>query len=148
MPSYDPEFESRQHRAEHFLRAATYGPLCVILLMAARMLHGDAPGTPAFPVVFVALLASLGSLEALRRLFVDRKADEYVASLWNRGTTAAFITMVGWLFLATAGNLLARDFGAPALLSQLFTHALGHTFDVAMLAFFLGLNWPRLRGEA
>ena len=96
----------------------------------------DAPR--AFGYVGIVVL-----MAAIIVMFMTRKADEYVASLWSAGANAAFLAVVAYFLFGPAaegffdgltGNESGQDLPSEAAVV------------VALVAFFAGYFWKRVRG--
>lgn len=91
-----------------------------------------------------ATLAALAAMVALVTMFVTRRSDEWVASLWSAGASTGFLGAIGWLLFATLfegfldglrGDEAAQDLPAAA------------ASFIALACFALAFNLKRLRGH-
>ena len=122
-----------ESRAATYMAAATMGAAGTVLFFV-----GEVVKLPDF----VRGLSIGVMLAALVVLFVRKLRDEYFERLWNAGTTWAFTACVV-LFLAAP--FIAKGLGESPVAAFL-SYPGGWLGPLAILAFFAGFHWARLRG--
>lgn len=128
-----PRPRTANDRAATYMAAATMGAAGTVLFIV-----GEVTLLPDFlrGLSIGVMLASLGLL------FMRKLRDEYFERLWNVGTSCAFAVAVA-LFLA-APFLAEASGGSP--LAAFLRYPGGWIGPLAILAFFTGFHWARLRG--
>lgn len=126
------EKQVRRHNVATVIAALTFA---IALLAADGLIPALQPfRLPAYLVMLVAIIV----------MFRTRNADEYITAIWRSATNVAFVALVALLVFGPmlegfwdglTGNergqeLTAAAFGMP----------------LALLSFFLGNLWARLRG--
>lgn len=122
------------NRTSLHLGAAVVGALCLI---AVWLRHFDALPQPVGQAFGIAFVLSVWAL------FATRKADEYVAALWRKGATFAFMTLlVATLFAPFIEGFLDGLLGFNR--QQDFPGDIAP--DLAFTGFFVAHFWGRIRG--
>lgn len=124
---------SAAHRASIYMAAANMGAGGTVLFFVGELV--ELPD-------FLRGLSIGVMLAALALLFLRKLRDEYFERLWNAGTS--------WAFGACVALFLAAPFVAKALgespVAAFLTYPGGWLGPLAILAFFAGFHWARLRG--
>ncbi|WP_435417642.1 hypothetical protein WAB17_12330 [Parerythrobacter aurantius] len=83
-------------------------------------------------------------------MFLTRDADEYIAAIWQYGTSVAFVVTVGaMLFVPAIEGFLDGLFeGFTERPTEQDIDIIGLTPVIGVASFFLASAWARIRGTA
>ncbi len=146
---FDPDAQSRQSQVDSFLRYAAIGTVSFIVWFIASLFLGAGhPAAPGGMLLRFGLLGlpAVGLGISIFQLYRLRTSDEFVASLWGAGTSAAFIAVLVLSVLIGIAVGVARDLELLAQSPQtVLARIEPFVTDAGLMAFFAALQIKRLR---
>ena len=101
-------------------------------------LFADLLSHPIFVVAFISMFL------AILVMFATRNADEYIATIWQSGTSAALLVLVAFMVFAP----FRHGFVEGMINAELDTSFAWERWGppLALFAFFVASGWARVRG--